>query len=297
MKITFHFIGLFAISVAAAQKNRKLIYGGAEVTENRYPYLAALFKRDKKTQVLKFVCTGSLIDPAVVLTAAHCETDDDAGIDVVKLGLHELTMADDKPHETYNITSNQKVMNPYFDPKTFEDDFMLLFLDQPSAFAPVSLNRDPDVPETDGLLTIMGWGMDETGDFSDVPKQTVLKTRSNYDCSLVWATANTFRQLFGLDEIMGTKPIYPEITDDTICADDGDTSSGCPADSGGPLIVKGKDASTDLLVGVHSGGFDLCRLPKNLSYLAAIFPSVNARVSSAIKWIDEELSEANSRRS
>ena len=74
-------------------------------------------------------------------------------------------------------------------------------------------------------------------------------------------------------------------------------SSGCPADSGGPLIVKGKDGSTDLLVVVHSGGFDLCRLPENLSYLAAVFPSVNARVSSAIKWIDEELSEANSRRS
>ena len=94
-----------------------------------------------------------------------------------------------------------------------------------------------------------------------------MKTRSNYDCSLVWATANTFRRLFGLDEIMGTKPIYPEITDDTICADDGDTSSGCPADSGGPLIVKGKDGSTDLLVVVHSGGFDLCRLPETFRIL------------------------------
>jgi secreted trypsin-like serine protease len=188
-------------------------------------------------------------------------------------------------------------MNPYYDTKTLENDFLLLFLDQPSAFAPVSLNRDPDVPEIDELLTIMGWGMDETGDFSHVPKQTVLKTRSNYDCALVWATANTFRQLFGLDEIMGAEPIYPEITRDTLCADDGDTSSGCPADSGGPLIVKGKDASTDLLVGVHSGGFDLCRLPENLSYLAAVFPSVNGRVSSAIKWIDEELSEASNTRS
>jgi hypothetical protein len=46
-------------------------------------------------------------------------------------------------------------------------------------------------------------------------------------------------------------PVHPEIKESTICADDGDTRSGCPGDSGGPLIVKGKNASFDVLVGVH----------------------------------------------
>ena len=44
-------------------------------------------------------------------------------------------------------------------------------------------------------------------------------------------------------------------------------SSSCPADSRGPWIVKGKDGSTDLLVVVHSGGFDLCRLPETFRIL------------------------------
>jgi secreted trypsin-like serine protease len=47
-------------------------------------------------------------------------------------------------------------------------------------------------------------------------------------------------------------------------------SSGCPADSRGPLIVKGKDGSTDLLVVVHSGGFDLCRLPEIFLILLSV---------------------------
>lgn len=91
MKIGFLLTALF-ISSVSAQVSRKLIYGGTEVTPNRYPYLASLYKRNTETGDLAFACTGSLIAPSVILTAAHCETRVGAGIDVAKLGLHDLTM-------------------------------------------------------------------------------------------------------------------------------------------------------------------------------------------------------------
>lgn len=197
------------------------------------------------------------------------------------------------PHESYNISSHQKVMNSWFDPKTSEGDYMLLFLDRPSVFQPVLLNNNPDIPKTGELVTQMGWGKDETGYYSDVPKETTLKTWSNIDCGLAWATANSFLDLFGISETMGVESTRLEITDSSMCVDDGDTSSGCQGDSGAPLIVKGKNASSDLLVAVSVGGMDLCRLPSSLSYWAGLIPYVSNRVSSAMSWIDEELSEAN----
>ncbi len=40
------------------------------------------------------------------------------------------------------------------------------------------------------------------------------------------------------------------VTDNSICAEDGGKSAFCNGGSGGPLIIKGDSASTDLLVGV-----------------------------------------------
>ncbi len=102
MKIEFPRIITLFLSSVSAQVSRKLIYGGTEVTPNRYPYLTSLYKRNAKTRDLTLVCTGSLIAPSVILTVAHCETAADGGIDVAKLGLHDLTMS--KRHHMKVIT-------------------------------------------------------------------------------------------------------------------------------------------------------------------------------------------------
>jgi secreted trypsin-like serine protease len=119
MKIEFPLITLFFLSSVSAQVSRKLIYGGTEVTPNRYPYLASLYKRNAKTGDLTFVCTGSLIAPSVILTSAYCDTADDAGIDVAKLGLHDLTMTKKTPHESYDISSNSKDNESVIQPRNF----------------------------------------------------------------------------------------------------------------------------------------------------------------------------------
>jgi secreted trypsin-like serine protease len=271
----FLVVSLFIISrVVVAQDSRKLIHGGTEVEPHRYPYLASLHYRNDSMGDLLQVCGGTLIAPSVILTAAHCND----YIDVVMLGLHNLSMIEDTPYEIYNITSDQKVMYPFYNNLTNDGDFLLLFLDTPSMYTPITLNSNPVVPIRDALLTVIGWGTQETGYTSDVPEETVVETRSNFWCYIAYQGANVILEVFGLSRYA--------ITENTICAEGGSKDDSCQGDSGGPLIIKGENASTDVLVGVVSWGFG-CATP-----VSVILPGVYSRVSSAISWLDEQILES-----
>merc|ERR1712039_408819 len=59
---------LVLLDGAKASAARQLqIFNGSEVTTEAYPFVASLV--DDK---LKHLCTGSLVSPGVILTAAHC---------------------------------------------------------------------------------------------------------------------------------------------------------------------------------------------------------------------------------
>jgi secreted trypsin-like serine protease len=258
---------------------RTLIYGGKEVNRGRYPYLVALFQEKvggvERTGGLEQMCGGSLVSPTTILTAAHCFHD----IDVAMLGVHNYTNIADSSasgtpyyYERYKISTQQKLLYPYYNSTTQDGDFLLIFLDKPSQFQPIALNINTEAPSSDKeKLTVMGWGDQETGVRSYVPKETSLDVRTNFWCKLAY-------QHMDMPE---------KVTDTMICAEGGSKRDSCKGDSGGPLIVKGSSASDDVLVGVVSWGYGCAEA------VSVILPGVYARVSSAIPWIKQHVSEVS----
>jgi trypsin len=252
---------LFVLQVSKAQASRTLIHGGTEVPTKRYPYLAALFYKYETGELL-LSCGGSLIAPNVILTAAHCSD----SIDIAYLGVHNYTRVTEEEGEIYEIYSEQKVIYPLYNNSTMDGDYLLLFLDTPSKFDPVALNSNPDVPMEDALLTTIGWGMQETGNTSVVPKEAIVEERSNFWCKVAYAATSD-----------------ADITENMICAEGGSSFDACQGDSGGPLIVRGEDASNDVLVGVVSWGFGCAEI------VSVVYPGVYARVSSVKLWIEDQI--------
>ena len=137
--------------------------------------------------------------------------------------------------------------------------------------------------------------MKETGYISAVPEETVVKTRSTDWCALAYQCFTFgFNLVSQINETLVPQSDVPRfnVTENSICAEDGGKSAFCNGDSGGPLIIKGDDASTDLLVGVVSFGWIPCLFPI-LASVSYVLPGVYDKVSSVLTWIDETLAEMN----
>lgn len=228
------------------------IYGGTQVPVRRYPYLAALFWINPDTGKLRLICGGSLIAPTVVLTAAHCSDK----INVAMLGIYDFTNINEIDYEYYVINPDQKVIYPSYDQTTQAGDFLLLTLDQPSKFYPITLNTNNLIPSDGQGLTVMGWGVTETGQQSSTPQEAVVEAMASSLCALRYKSS----------------PIF----ENELCASGGSKRDSCQGDSGGPLIIKGGNAQEDTLVASVSWGYDCADL---------MYPGVYARVSSVKKWL------------
>lgn len=236
------------------------VYGGNEVPIRRYPYLAALFWTNPDTGNLRLVCGGSLIAPTVILTAAHCADK----VDVVMLGIYNFTNIQEMDYEYYMISPNQKVIYPSYDPTTQAGDFLLLTLDQPSKFNPITLNADELLPSDSQWLTVMGWGVTESGTQSSTPREAVVTAMANSLCAERYRYSSS-------------------ILDNELCASGGSTYDSCQGDSGGPLIIKGGSAEEDILVASVSWGYDCAD---------SMYPGVYARVSAVRTWLEELVPQA-----
>jgi secreted trypsin-like serine protease len=237
------------------------IIGGTPVTEGRFPYICALFKRDPKNGAMVQVCGGSLISPSVILTAAHCSD----SIDLAIIGLLDLTKYDGLNYEYHEISADQKEVYPSYDPRTQDGDFLLVTLNNSSQATPVKLNSMSSVPTNGQQLAVIGWGVDQTGSPTNLAEETVVQAVPNSECNV--------RYFFDASSVTETQ----------LCASGGSTHDSCQGDSGGPLIVKGDNADTDVLVGLVSWGSDCADV---------FYPGVYARVSSAANWIHTKVPDA-----
>ncbi len=198
------------------------IVGGNFTNDSKYPWQALLYIESSEGT---FICGGSLIHPLIVITAAHCLTDEFGkflpGLEVfVLLGDTELFEANEV-HEAVG-----GVVNPSYDPAIhpsapFANDAALLALGTPSSLSRI-LIAGPDeraLWKAGRDAYVSGWGTTtEGGEISEILKEA--RTPIIDDATCGQPTANG--------------PFF--VASVMVCA--GYLAGGedtCQGDSGGPL--------------------------------------------------------------
>ena len=161
-----------------------------------------------------FICTGTMIDDRVLLTAAHCIESVTPG-DYNVVGGTDLS-GDDDPD--YYLAVDEVHRHPGYDDVSLDNDVAVVLLAEDSPVEPYRwLAEDPgDIYESGTEYTSVGYGEDDDGD-------SAVKRRVEIEIAEVYAT-----------EFLG-----------------GDaTGTICFGDSGGPAVVEIDGYYT--VIGVHS---------------------------------------------
>ena len=207
-------------------------------------------------------CTGSVIAPDVILTAAHCTVDSlglPASYGFARPGV--IAISDDATERFWD--PYELATHPGYDPQTFQNDVALVVLDNPTSAPAMPLIA----PWQDGLLVggapvnMAGWGKMAAGGISQTAtlQEATVPLISNADCVRGFTTP-------GLAEIFDPASM--------LCAYDQPAGIGvCHGDSGGPLAMT--IAGTRTAIGVASWVQVPC----------ASGPSVYSRTSAFRSWI------------
>ena len=242
------------VSVASCfiPPNAEHISSGDPASMNRYPYMVSLRDPDNR-----HMCSGLLIRPTIVLTAAHCLVEGRPSPSV------HVWVDEDQGFEALSVARAVRHDDWTRDWKD-GSDLALLFLSRPAS-KPRLLKLMPQ-PENLWSLTLMatlGWAeqnlaaLEKAEVFYQTPEQCEAALLRN-----------------GLD---GSAEM---LMSSTMCAIRGPSgASTCSGNAGGPLIIEGSSWEEDVAVGVLSFGAARCWDNK---------PSFFTRLSSFDSFIRKE---------
>ncbi|KAI2498968.1 serine-type endopeptidase [Fragilaria crotonensis] len=201
-------------------------------------------------------CGGTLIASDVVLTAASCF--------IPKSRLFFAYAADayvnatsiyESPTEYYRVASTY-LPHPLHKGINSTNDVALVFLDtRVTGVTLAKINKIASSPAVGSALTTIGLGLLKS---SPAVEATDLMT-----VSINTLTATACSKFFSI----GFKSV------NQICA--GSTKGTCKGDSGGPLLIKGTSARTDVQVGITSYSIGAC----------GTYPTAYTRLSQYATWI------------
>ncbi|XP_062699408.1 trypsin 5G1-like [Aedes albopictus] len=222
------------------------VVGGYEVNVTDVPFQVSL------QNSYGHFCGGSLVSERWVLTAGHCASSRDRGLQV-RTGSNWHASGG----RVYKVKTVHQ--HPQYNPVTVDYDFSLLELEQAVTFTEgtqsVQLAKQDEPVQDGACLQVSGWGVTQNPAHSrDVLRATNVPAVSQKECNRSYQGVNY-------------------ITDRMVCA--GYKEGGkdaCQGDSGGPLV------QGNTLVGVVSWGLG-CAEPG--------YPGVYSRVASVRDWVKQ----------
>lgn len=253
----------------------RVVNGEPVTNKNDFPFVVDLSSHEVAISSSRF-CTGTLVKPNVVLTAAHCVLNDGYSTPVfATVGRIELDDEHEDNLEAETFRTIASIVHPGYAGLGSPNDVALLLLNGSSSGSPVSLASA--TPKENMKTWVVGYGIQKIGTLEEAGQsveimsgrlqKTALRIRDKSFCDIPGAGLRT------QDGMLCTEGIQQG-------------SSACKGDSGGGLFLQQKDSATGKTkqVGVVSYGDSQC-----MSEDSGVFTDV----ASCKDWVESSTARLN----
>lgn len=247
----------------------------AEYTE--FPWMIAIFQKITNSQKYRYLCGGSLIHPAVVLTAAHCVQSLNRQILKIRGGEWDTENTNEKwPHQDRDV--REIAIHNQYNRRSLHNDIALLFLETPLK---IGSNIDSICLPTQNYrfvhsdrCFVSGWGKDEygkNGKFPKILKKTELPIVSRNLCQILLRKT-----------ILGK---YFKLHHSFMCAGGEEGNDACYGDGGSPLVCE--------IPGLPNRFYQAGIVSWGIGCQSLHIPGVYVNIAAFRVWIDKHFKIRN----